>query len=176
VQYGDPLYADYPVNLNWFQADAYATWRGGRLPTEAQWEYAARGPDNRVYPWGSTFEANALNFCDVNCPPSTTYERDPNADDGYSQLAPVGSFPIGVSWVGALDMAGNAWEWTSSIYQPYPYHFEDGREDQTVTDASRVLRGGTWFSNAEQVRAACRFQTDPDRTAIARGLRVVRAY
>lgn len=176
TQYNDPEYADYPVNVNWFQARDYAAWRGGRLPTEAQWEYAARGPDGLLYPWGNEFDSTALNFCDENCPPSGTYERDPSADDGYAQLAPVGTFPGGVSWVGAQDMAGNAWEWTSTIYQPYPYTFEDGREDQSMADAFRVLRGGTWFSNAEQARATCRFQTDPDVSAVARGLRVVHAY
>ncbi|GIL11577.1 MAG: hypothetical protein BroJett038_02970 [Chloroflexota bacterium] len=90
---------------------------GGALPTEREWEYAARGPDGLDYPWGDAFDGTWLNFCDKNCVYSW---RETSVDDGYAQTAPVGSYVSGASWVGALDMSGNIWEWTSSLYAPLP--------------------------------------------------------
>lgn len=81
--------------VTWFEADAYARWRGGRLPTEAEWELAARGPDSRVYPSGDAFDATRCNVV------------------GATGTVPVGSFPGGASWVGARDLAGNAMEWVN---------------------------------------------------------------
>jgi len=135
----DTLASDYsttdeqPINnVTWFQATAYCTWRDGRLPTEAEWEYAARGPDEWIFPWGNSFDGTRANHCDGNCGAASwasgfNYVNEEN-DDGYVVTAPVGSYPLGASWVGALDMSGNVWEWTSSLYQPYPYDGQEGRK------------------------------------------------
>ncbi|HEC21824.1 MAG TPA: TIR domain-containing protein, partial [Chloroflexi bacterium] len=111
---------DQPRNcVNWFEAVAHCESRGARLPTEAEWEYAARGPDGLLYPWGDEFVAlNAV-----------------YGDDSGGRPAVVGSRPGGVSWVGALDMSGNLWEWVSSIYAFYPYDPDDGREADGESDS-----------------------------------------
>jgi len=112
--YGDASKSDHPVVcVDWHGAQAYCEWMGARLPTEAEWEYAARGPEGRVFPWGDAFDGTRLNYCDTNC------ERDwadETVDDGYAETAPVGSYPAGVSWCEALDMTGNVWEWVNDWY------------------------------------------------------------
>ncbi len=113
-------------NLTWFEARDHCAARGARLPTEAEWEYASRGPDGLMYPWGDTLVEDNLVF-------------DRNRND---QTASVGSRPAGASWVGAHDMSGNVWEWVSSIYMPYPFDAADGREDAADTERPRVFRGG----------------------------------
>ena len=166
-------YADHPVVLvSWYGAKAYAEWVGGRLPSEAEWEYAARGPEGYVYPWGDEFDGARLNFCDVNraydwC--ATVY------DDGYERTAPVGSFPDGASWCEALDMAGNVWEWTRSLYKDYPYDSGDGRENLDAgIDVPRVLRGGAFDSTAYFSRYAYRdLWLDPGLRGPANGFRLV---
>jgi formylglycine-generating enzyme required for sulfatase activity len=160
---------DQPVvGVSWYEAVAYANWlteqvrRDGamsplastgdhvgsslqgefvfRLPTEAEWEYAARGRDSRRYPWGNEpVAANAI-----------TAETNPLPQ----AAAAVGSRPDGRSWVGALDMSGNVWEWVNSAYVPYPYA-ADGREDIS-TNVVRVVRGGPWNFNLNNARAAYR--------------------
>ncbi len=171
--YDDPVYADHPVlYVDWFQAAAYAGCRGGALPTEREWEYAARGPDGLKYPWGNAFDGMRLNFCDKNC---TLDWRETSVDDGYARTAPVGSYANGASWVGALDMSGNVWEWTNSLYEPYPYDAGDGRETDTGdrTDVRRVLRGGSWYSNRGFARAASRYYFSPNYRSDDFGFRVV---
>lgn len=113
-------------NLTWAEARDHCAARGARLPTEAEWEYAGRGPDNRMYPWGDELIGDNLIF-----------------DQNSGNVAfDVGSRPAGASWVGALDLAGNVWEWVSSAYARYPYDAADGRENLDDLTAQRVYRGG----------------------------------
>jgi formylglycine-generating enzyme required for sulfatase activity len=127
------------TNITSEEAIAHCNTRDARLPTEAEWEYAARGVDGLIYPWGNVVVTNAVNICDASC----EFGWHDAHDDTYAQVAPVGSFPLGTSWVGADDMAGNVWEWTSTIYESYPYSATDGREAETTT-RSRTLRGSSW--------------------------------
>ncbi|MCB9436678.1 MAG: SUMF1/EgtB/PvdO family nonheme iron enzyme [Anaerolineales bacterium] len=145
------------ICINWFDAQAYCEGRGEgyRLPTEAELEYGARGPDAWVYPWGDDFDGRLVNFCDTNCT-FDGVEADETADDGYAYTAPVGSYALGASWVGALDLSGNVWEWTSSLYADYPYDKDDGREALDDTNTIRVIRAGSWYVSDYRTRAAYR--------------------
>lgn len=133
-------------SITWLEARDFCALRGMRLPTEREWEYAARGPDNLIYPWGNEgSSANAV-----------------WRDNSNGQTAPVGSRSAGVSWVGALDMSGNVWEWVSSLHQSYPYVGSDGREDLDDRTDFRVLRGGSWGVNiTDLLGAAIRFRVNP---------------
>ena len=119
---------DHPVaEVTWAGAVAYCRWRGARLPTEAEWEAAARGLEARRYPWGD--EAPTQERAVVGLPSGKTL--------------PVGSRPRGATPQGVLDMAGSLAEWTSTLYRPYPYRADDGREDPTAP-GERVTRGGDY--------------------------------
>lgn len=149
-------YADHPaVMVSWYGAKAYCAWADARLPTEAEWEYAARGPDRAVYPWGDVFDGTRLNYCDLNC----AFEdwRDADYDDGYVRTAPVGSFPDGASWCSALDMAGNAWEWVADRYDEDYYARSPTRNPQGPEKGRfRVQRGGSWTTSLRDARSARR--------------------
>ena len=121
------------AGIPWKDAVDYRGWAGGRLPTEAEWEFAARGPQGLVYPWGDTFECGKGNF-DEDCTP---------CDDDYSAPSPVGTFPDGMSWCGAMDMAGNVWEWVSDDFGEYP-QMELSDSSLSASGELKVLRGGSW--------------------------------
>jgi formylglycine-generating enzyme required for sulfatase activity len=152
---------DMPRNrIMWIEAVRYCELRGGRLPSEAEWEYAARGATPQRYAWGDTFTDEAANVCDGDCP---LVWADAALSDGYAGLAPVDAFPAGASWVGAEQMAGNVWNWTNTAYDtrrfPYPYNADDGRESALIDGEAftlRVLRGGAYDDTADGVRVTVR--------------------
>lgn len=148
------------VGISWFEAAAYAAWRGGRLPSEAEWEWAARGPENRTYPWGNMFDASRI-ICNLRF-------------DEKSAVVGSGIRVDGASWVGALDMSGNVCEWCSSLYRAYPYRADDGRETLEGNGA-RVLRGGSWNYDQDYARGASRFDDSPFVRDSLFGFRVVRS-
>jgi len=143
-----PELRDKPVTgTNWYDADRYCHWLGKRLPTEAEWEKAARGTDGREFPWGATFDAM-------------------KANTGATRLGgvmPGGHFPEGASPYGVMDMVGNVWEWTASWYQPNAG--TDYRSDD-FGEKYRVIRGGGWggighYTLDQFYRTAYRFYIDP---------------
>ena len=156
--FDDPEKADHPVVcVDWEEAQTYCQWIGGRLPTEAEWEYAFRGADGSIYPWGDEFSGSRLNYCDANCSQS---HADDRFDDGYSLTAPVGSYPSGVSWSGAYNMSGNVSEWVADWFGDYspdavsnPLGPESGSE--------KMLKACSWFSNPAYCRGALRPSVDP---------------
>jgi formylglycine-generating enzyme required for sulfatase activity len=152
--YGEAEFAAYPViNITWYQAVAYCSWVGGRLPTEAEWAYAARGPDRNIYPWGIEFDGLRLNYCDINC---THDWPDLTSDDGYEDTSPVGNYPSGKSWIGAYDMLGNVWEWVWDWHDYYPGHDWEAHPRSQAPNTYRVIRGGAWDTNRSHARNAFR--------------------
>ncbi len=133
------------VNVSWYEAAAYAAWAGVRLPSEAEWEFAARGVEGREYPWG-------------NDEPDAT--RANYVEGGLGRPTPVGLYPAGATPEGILDMAGNVWEWVDDW-------FDNEKK-------LRVLRGGAWYDDARFLRAAVRFWIVPDNWGLSVGFRVAR--
>lgn len=169
---GDNLPA---TNLDWTMAQNHCIQQGGRLPTEPEWEYAARGPDNLLFPWGNAWDNRSrANYCDINCASSWS---DTSYNDGYTEKSPVGLYSEGASWVGALDMGGNVWEWTSTIFRNYPYSAADGRENTGTATTQRTLRGGGWtwiVAQASTSARATHISSGPYTTFY--GFRCVRDY
>jgi iron(II)-dependent oxidoreductase len=136
----DPGFERHPANeMTWYGARDYCAALGKRLPTEAEREFAARGPQGRTYPWGEA-------------PPDATRAR---FGIGWIRTVPAGSLPAGATPDGVFDLAGNVHEWTSSITRPYPYRADDGREDPDMV-ADRVVRGGAADTGPETLRSAWR--------------------
>ena len=151
--YGNSTFASYPVvYVSWSQAAAYCAWAGRRLPSEAEWEKAARGPDGRIYPWGNIFDGALVNYCDINC---VNDWKDSRYDDGYTDTSPVGDYPDGASIYGALDMVGNVYEWVADWYSPYS-RASQANPRGPATGLEHIIRGGSWGDDAVHIRAAVR--------------------
>jgi formylglycine-generating enzyme required for sulfatase activity len=154
----DSLLSDHPrASISWFEAEAHARWRGGRLPSEAEWEYAARGPTSSIYPWGNAWDATRCNV------------------EGSVGTTAVGTFEDGTSWVGARDLAGNVMEWVADWLDP-SYYAVSPSVDPTgpASGTTKVEKGGWWGSNRFVARAAYRhFEDPPDYQDHHIGFRVV---
>jgi formylglycine-generating enzyme required for sulfatase activity len=170
--FGSPEFDAYPiVQVSWYQAQAYCRWAGANLPTEAQWEKAARSDDGRLFPWGNQFPTGALaNLCDENC--TNTAARVAGVNDGYSDTAPVGSYPAGQSPYGALDMSGNVWEWVADWFDPgYYAGAPTSNPTGPASGERKVMRGGSWFNGVDGVRTVTRSSRRPDDALYALGFR-----
>ena len=164
---------DHPVvHISYDDAVSYCEWAGGRLPTEAEWEKAARGETGHTYPWGDApVTGEKANFCDRGCPMDYA---DRAMDDGFARTSPVGRFISGKSVYGAQDMVGNVWEWVADWYGRN--YYASGSNDNPAGPEGgeyRVIRGGSWVSSAKYLRASYRNWSDPDDTSNDHGFRCV---
>jgi formylglycine-generating enzyme len=163
-------YDDHPiVSVNWYDAAKYCQWAGVALPTEAQWEKAARGTDGRIFPWGNEWDSRRCNG---------TYP-------GIGRTTPVGSYPDGASPYGIMDMAGNVWEWCMDEYDEEFYDKNESRTNNPVSgglinfksnrfknlNSMRVVRGGSWRYAPSVSRAAVRGGNNPGLRNYTRGFR-----
>ena len=150
--------------ITWIEANSFCERREARLPTEAEWEYAARGPDSNLFPWGNAFDCRMGNFDDTEMDDPYLIDGSPSCD-GYSTTAPVGSIREGVSWVGAMDLVGNVWEWVWDRYDIRYYNSQaEGSINPTgpIAGNKRVVRGGAWSINeVDHISAAFRGGIDP---------------
>jgi len=175
--YGNPAFDAYPVVwMDWYQAQAYCEWAGRRLLTEAEWEKAARGTSGQYYPWGDEPVAAAMQaqFQDVSTSCSRAHY---GGCEPYRDTALVGGRPAGASPYGALDMAGNVWEWVADWYGP-DYYATSPEINPTGPElgTQRVLRGGSFAANfSRDLRSAHRYPMTPDQTIYAFGIRCAKS-
>jgi len=160
------------IEVTWFGARAYCQWRDARLPTEAEWEKAARGGlQGKLYSWGNDFEDERGNFCDSNCPSEEAFLE---YDDSFAYTAPVGSYES--NGYGLYDMAGNVWEWVADWYAADYYQNSPEDYPQGPTQGKyRVLRGGSWLSSFWYLQSAYRGWFDPSDTRDRIGFRCARS-
>ena len=170
--------ATHPINcVDWEMAEKYCREQGERLPTESEWEFAARGPDGRKYPWGDEDPASAhLNACGKECvawgAKNGVEEKGMyDVDDGFANTAPVGSFPKGASRYGVKDVVGNVWEWVADYYGEYPKEEQKNPKGPETGD-ERVIRGGAWNASfASWVRPTFRYKDAPGKRSYGIGFR-----
>lgn len=163
--YDNPAYADYPVSaISWNEAYAYCTWVGGRLPTEAEWVKAARGDTMRAYPWGDE---------EPNC--NLANSRDDRMGACVGDTAPVGSYPLGASPYGVMDMAGNVWEWMMDYYAVGADGTRENIDSTTVgLNYHREVKGGAWDYSWSWMRIAYNSDHNPNEHKISFGFRCMR--
>lgn len=175
--------AQHPVNcVDWEMASGFCHAHEGRLPTEAEWEFAARGPDGRIYPWGDAPPGPGLvNACGSECEAwGRKHGQDERAmyaaDDGWPTTAPVGSFPRGASRYGLQDVVGNVWEWVDDSFALYPSGASEGTDGAAVDERSsgteKVIRGGAWNgADPAWVRPTFRYKAAPGTRSYGTGFR-----
>ena len=158
LYYDNDKYADHPVTfVNWHLANAYCSWREARLPTESEWEKAARGQSETNYPWGNAIDCSYANYRGKN-------------GHCVGESTSVGSYENGKSIYGVYDMVGNATEWVSSMYADYPYVANDGREGLAGSGV-RIIRGGSWNNYDTVVRSTNRAWISPSGAEFDFGFR-----